>query len=96
MWSVLAATGSAFQDANNPVPMLQIGTRGQTGIAHLVDLMISTMGPVPGAKLILWNLHDPANSPGLSHSFFLPLFHFFSFIISLIFHFPISFNFARF
>lgn len=44
--------------------MLQIGTAGQTGLAQLVDFMISTKGPQPGAKLIEWNLHDPANAPG--------------------------------
>lgn len=72
---MLAATGSAFQNAQSPIPMLQIGTRGQTGLAHLVDLMISTVGPVPGAKLIEWNLHDPANSPGTIIILFL-LFNF--------------------
>jgi len=64
VWSVLAATGSAFQNANNPIPMLQIGNKGQTGVAQLVDFMISTMGPVPGAILIEWNMHDPGNAPG--------------------------------
>jgi len=63
-WSVLAASGAAFQNADKPVPMLQIGAPGQTGIAQLVDFMISTKGPQPGAKLIEWNLHDPAGAPG--------------------------------
>lgn len=64
VWSVLAATGGGFQNAQNPIPMLQIGNRGQTGVVQLVDFMISTVGPVPGAVLILWNMHDPANAPG--------------------------------
>ena len=58
------AYGAAFQNANSPVPMLKIGTAGQTGVAQLVDFMISTRGPQPGAKLIEWNMHDPANAPG--------------------------------
>jgi len=60
----LAATGGNFQNANSPIPMLQVGTFGQQGVAQLVDFMISTKGPVPGAKLIEWNMHDPANAPG--------------------------------
>jgi len=63
-WSVLMAAGSAFQNANSPKAMLQIGTPKQTGVAQLSDFMISTRGPQPGAKLIEWNLHDPANAPG--------------------------------
>lgn len=64
VWSVLMADGAAFKDAKNPKPMLQIGVAGQTGIAQLTDFMISTKGPQPGAKLIEWNLHDPAGAPG--------------------------------
>jgi glucan 1,3-beta-glucosidase len=64
VWSVLAATGPNFQNANSPIPMLQVGTPGQTGVAQLVDFIISTKGPVPGCKLVVWNMHDPANAPG--------------------------------
>ena len=35
------------------------------GVAQLVDFIISTKGPVPGAKLVVWNLHDPANAHGM-------------------------------
>lgn len=59
------ASGSNFQNANNPIPMLQVGTAGQTGVAQLTDFIITTKGPVPGAILIQWNLHDPANAPGI-------------------------------
>jgi len=64
VWSVLAATGANFQNAKMPIPMLQVGNPGQTGIAQFSDFIISTKGPVPGAKLVLWNLHDPAGAPG--------------------------------
>eukprot|EP00026_Physarum_polycephalum_P002491 Phypoly_transcript_02498.p1 GENE.Phypoly_transcript_02498~~Phypoly_transcript_02498.p1 ORF type:complete len:848 (+),score=179.01 Phypoly_transcript_02498:118-2661(+) len=63
-WTNLQASGSAFQNANAPIPMLQIGNPGQTGVAQIVDFMIGVKGPQPGAKLIEWNLHDPANAPG--------------------------------
>lgn len=32
-------------------------------MVELVDFMISTKGPQPGAILIEWNMHDPANQP---------------------------------
>jgi len=64
VWSVLMAGGTGFRTATSPKPMLMVGKPGQTGIAQLVDFMISTKGPQPMAKLIEWNMHDPANAPG--------------------------------
>jgi len=58
------ASGKAFSDPKNPVPMLKVGTAGQQGVAQLSDFMFSTRGPQPGAKLIEWNMHDPDNAPG--------------------------------
>jgi len=46
------------------VPMLQVGTAGQIGIAQIVGLLFSTQGPQPGAILIEWNMHDPPGAPG--------------------------------
>jgi len=63
-WTILMASGSAFQNAAMPVPMLQVGTPGQMGVAQFSDFVISTKGPQPGAILIEWNLHDPPNAPG--------------------------------
>ncbi len=33
-------------------------------MAQLVDLLITTQGPVPGAKLLEWNMADPAGQQG--------------------------------
>jgi len=63
-WTNIQASGSAFQNANSPIPMLKIGTPGQTGVAQIVDFMFGVQGPQPGAVLIEWNLHDPVNAPG--------------------------------
>jgi glucan 1,3-beta-glucosidase len=37
---------------------------GEQGVAQLVDLLITTEGPLPGAKLIEWNMADPVGAPG--------------------------------
>lgn len=63
-WSVIMADGNAFQNQNNPTPVLQVGKVGDKGVAQITDFMFSTRGPQPGAKLIEWNMHDPAGAPG--------------------------------
>jgi len=63
-WSVLMAAGAGFNDSNNPKPMLKVGNAGEMGVAQLMDFVISTQGPQPGAKLVEWNMHDPMGMPG--------------------------------
>jgi len=58
VWSVLMADGNKFQDAKNPIPMISVGQPGEKGRAELVDLLFSTRGPQPGAKLLVWNMGD--------------------------------------
>ncbi len=41
-----------------------MGNEGEAGVAQLVDLLITTQGPLPGAKLVEWNMADPAGQPG--------------------------------
>jgi len=64
VWSIFMADGATFKDEHNPKPVLQVGKVGQTGVAQFSDFLISTRGPQPGAILVQWNLHDPANAPG--------------------------------
>jgi len=58
------ATGSGFGDATQPKPMLLVGKPGESGVAQLMNFVVSTMGPVPGAILIEWNMQDPVGVPG--------------------------------
>eukprot|EP01130_Rhizamoeba_saxonica_P013428 TRINITY_DN5734_c0_g1_i3.p1 TRINITY_DN5734_c0_g1~~TRINITY_DN5734_c0_g1_i3.p1 ORF type:complete len:633 (-),score=128.00 TRINITY_DN5734_c0_g1_i3:1280-3178(-) len=58
VWSVLMAAGTNFNATTSPKPMLQVGDHGETGVAQLVDLLITTRGPQPSAKLIEWNMHE--------------------------------------
>lgn len=65
VWSTLSASNrnGKFGSADTPIPMLQVGQRGERGVVQLVDFMISTSGPVPGCVLIEWNIRDPAGAP---------------------------------
>jgi glucan 1,3-beta-glucosidase len=58
------AAGNKFSNGTNPIPMLKIGNPNEKGIAQLIDLMITTQGPCPGAILIEWNMADPNGKPG--------------------------------
>lgn len=56
IWPLLMATGKAFSDEKNPIPMLQIGQPGDTGSVEISDLILETKGPAPGAILMEWNV----------------------------------------
>ncbi len=66
-WSnILIGAGSSkkFSDPANPTAFFQVGKEGEQGVAQLVDLLFTTEGPLPGAKVVEWNMADPANAPG--------------------------------
>ena len=56
IWPLLMASGNAFSDQNNPIPMLQIGQPGDQGTVEISDILLETMGPAPGAILMEWNV----------------------------------------
>lgn len=56
IWPLLMASGDAFSDASNPIPMLQVGEVGDTGDVEIQDLILETKGPAPGAILMEWNV----------------------------------------
>lgn len=56
IWPLLMASGAAFSDENNPIPMLQIGEPGDFGSVEIQDLILETKGPAPGAILMEWNV----------------------------------------
>jgi glucan 1,3-beta-glucosidase len=63
-WSVIAGKGAAFQDVNNPTPVVRIGEEGSEGIIEITDVNFSTVGPVAGAIVVEWNVHEPAGTKG--------------------------------
>ncbi|KAL3472014.1 pectate lyase superfamily protein-domain-containing protein [Aspergillus californicus] len=58
VWPVLMANGAKFSDEKNPIPLLQVGSAGDTGSVEISDLAIQTKGPAPGAILMQWNIAE--------------------------------------
>jgi glucan 1,3-beta-glucosidase len=56
IWPMLMAHGEKFADQENPVPVFQIGQKGESGNVEMSDLIITTKGAAPGAILMEWNL----------------------------------------
>ncbi|KAH8698984.1 exo-beta-1,3-glucanase Exg0 [Talaromyces proteolyticus] len=56
IWPMLMASGKAFSDQKNPIPMLQVGQAGDTGNVEISDIILETKGPAPGAILMEWNV----------------------------------------
>ncbi|KAJ7929215.1 exo-beta-1,3-glucanase [Mycena leptocephala] len=55
-WSVIAGKGAAFQNINSPIPVVQVGAAGSTGLVEISDIIFSTIGPAPGAIVVEWNV----------------------------------------
>ncbi|KAJ7261316.1 exo-beta-1,3-glucanase [Mycena haematopus] len=65
-WSVIAGKGSAFQNINSPIPVVQVGASGSSGILEISDIIFSTIGPTPGAIVVEWNVKQSSQgSAGL-------------------------------
>ncbi|EFR04093.1 hypothetical protein MGYG_07100 [Nannizzia gypsea CBS 118893] len=58
IWPMLMATGKAFSDMKNPIPMLQVGQPGDKGTVELSELIVTTKGPAPGCILVEWNVAE--------------------------------------
>jgi len=63
-WSVISGSGSAFQNINSPIPVVQVGAPGSQGILEITDIIFSTVGPAPGAIVVEWNVQQPAGQNG--------------------------------
>ncbi|KAJ7290151.1 exo-beta-1,3-glucanase [Mycena rebaudengoi] len=59
-WTVIAGKGAAFQDMNSPVPVVQVGAPGSTGLLEISDIIFSTIGPAAGAIVVEWNIKQSA------------------------------------
>ncbi|KAH8117300.1 exo-beta-1,3-glucanase [Phellopilus nigrolimitatus] len=63
-WSVIMGSGSAFQDINNPQPVIRAGDTNSQGVLEITDIIFTTRGPAAGAIVLEWNVHDPAGQQG--------------------------------
>lgn len=63
-WSVIAGSGSKFQDQNNPQVVVKVGEENSQGVAEITDIIFSTVGPAAGAIVVQWNVKDLAGQKG--------------------------------
>lgn len=66
VWTRLTATANLTRDAagiaaSDPVPMIQVGRRGDVGVVQMADFMLTQQGPIPHVVLLQWNLGRAAN-----------------------------------
>jgi glucan 1,3-beta-glucosidase len=54
--SIIMGTGAAFSKMQAPKAVVRVGDAGQNGYVEWSDMIVSTRGPCPGAKLIEYNL----------------------------------------
>jgi hypothetical protein len=57
-WSQIMASGTYFQDANNPNVLVTVGEAGDQGIVEISDILLTVSGPTAGAILLQWNVHE--------------------------------------
>lgn len=56
IWPMIMAKGDAFTNLNQPIPVFQVGLPGDTGSVEISDLIFETMGALPGAIIVEWNV----------------------------------------
>jgi glucan 1,3-beta-glucosidase len=61
-YSVIMSAGSTFSNINNPVPVVQVGKSGDSGLIQWQEMIVSTQGSQPGAVLIEWNIAAASGS----------------------------------
>lgn len=57
-WPQIVATGSKFEDINNPYVAVKVGNPGDVGIIEIQDMMFTVSGPTAGAVLVEWNVEQ--------------------------------------
>ncbi|EFQ32592.1 glucan 1,3-beta-glucosidase [Colletotrichum graminicola M1.001] len=63
--SIIMGGGAKFQDITNPHPVVKVGLPGQCGTVEWSDMIVSTRGPAPGAKVIEYNLNSLGEPAGM-------------------------------
>ncbi|KAF2678079.1 glycoside hydrolase family 55 protein [Lentithecium fluviatile CBS 122367] len=66
IWPMFLATGEAFSNQDEPVPVFKIGeASGDKGTFEMSDIIVSTQGAAPGAILMEWNINAENGAAGL-------------------------------
>ncbi|GAB7351002.1 hypothetical protein MBLNU459_g1495t2 [Dothideomycetes sp. NU459] len=71
VWSQIMASGTNFQDMNNPHVMVRVGNAGDVGSVEIQDMLFTVKGATAGAVLVEWNIKaDAPGSAGMWDSHF--------------------------
>ena len=63
-WSQIIGGGPKFADEQNPHVVVRVGNEWDQGITEISDMLFTTRGPAPGAIIMEWNAHEPADQQG--------------------------------
>ena len=44
-WAVIMGAGGAFEDVNNPQPVVRVGDANSQGVVEITDMIFTTRGP---------------------------------------------------
>jgi len=55
-WSQIMATGSYFENQDDPQVMVRVGQPGQTGSVQIQDMLFTVQGATAGCILMEWNI----------------------------------------
>lgn len=55
-WAVISGSGDAFQDANNPRPVVKVGNEGDVGVVEIQEMRFTVAQKSPGAKIVEVNI----------------------------------------
>lgn len=58
IWPLIMASGAAFSDLTKPKPVFQVGLPGSSGSMEISELVFETIGPLPGAIMMEWNIAE--------------------------------------
>ncbi|KAI9356554.1 pectate lyase superfamily protein-domain-containing protein [Zopfochytrium polystomum] len=58
LWPLIMASGNAFKDYANPTPVFKVGNAGDVGNVEISDVIFETVGSLPGAILMQWNVNS--------------------------------------
>ncbi|KAL0578155.1 hypothetical protein V5O48_003821 [Marasmius crinis-equi] len=63
-WTNIVGRGYAFQDIDNPKPVIQVGEPDCKGVVEISDMVFGTIAPTPGAIVMEWNVAQPDGQNG--------------------------------
>ncbi|KAF3940924.1 hypothetical protein ABW19_dt0203523 [Dactylella cylindrospora] len=57
-WAQIMGTGTRFQNAASPYPVVKVGNVGDVGDVEIQDLIFTVRGKTAGAVVLQWNIHE--------------------------------------